>query len=169
MIFGRRYAIFFFLCPTLTTKQPSIDSDCDMLPHATPARAHKNQNRHLSTKMFFPPFQRRGRVRRPYPLPITPQNILCKQPHTKCFKIKGQGGTREQTRSPLVAQQQLAHQLRTTKSNGEKRREQERVVTMSTASTVKGPVLRQDSLATKRLRKASRWRGLHLLLRGQLR
>ena len=45
------------------------------------------------------------------------------------------------TRSSLVAQQQLPHQLRTSQSNGEKGREQERVVTLSTASPVKGPLL----------------------------
>ena len=49
--------------------------------------------------------------------------------------------TLEQTRSPLVAQQQPTYQLRTAQSNGEKGREQERVATTSTASTVKGPLL----------------------------
>ena len=50
-------------------------------------------------------------------------------------------GTIEQTRSPLVAQQQPAYQLPTAQSIGEKGREQERVVTMSTAFTLKGPLL----------------------------
>ena len=42
---------------------------------------------------------------------------------------------------PLFAKQQPAHQLRTSQSNGETGREQERVVPMSTASIVKGPLL----------------------------
>ena len=73
--------------------------------------------------------------------PITPHNFLCKNPNFKSYIIKGRGGYYKQTRSPLVAQQQPAYQLRTAQSKGEKRREQEIVVTMSTASTVQGPLL----------------------------
>ena len=73
--------------------------------------------------------------------PITPQNFLRKQPHSKCYIVKGQGGVYIADTQPLAAQQQPAYRIRTAQSNGEKEREQERVVTMSTASSGKAPVL----------------------------
>ena len=55
---------------------------------------------------------------------------------------KGAGGVHSRHAAPcLVTQQQPAYQLRTAQSNGERGREQERVIIMSTSSTVKGPLL----------------------------
>ena len=51
-------------------------------------------------KRFFALPEGGGRVRRPHPSPITPHNLLCKQPYSKCFIIKGQGGYIADTQPP---------------------------------------------------------------------
>ena len=104
--------------------------------------AHTRFKNDTFVLFFFSPFQRGG-YKDPLSPPFTPQTFLCKQPHSKSyFEVcnKPPGGT-YQTRSTPNAQQQPAHQLRTTQSNGGEGREQEGVVTMSTASTVKGSLL----------------------------
>ena len=89
------------------------------------------------------PFQRGegGTNTPPHPLRhrISYANDPILNPTSK-YIIKRQGGYIRDTQPP-GREQQPAHQLRTAQSNGEKGREQERVVTMSTASTGKGPLL----------------------------
>ena len=79
-----------------------------------------------------------GGVRRP---PHYATEFPMQTTHSKCYIVKGQGGVYIADTQPLAAQQQPAHRIRTAQSNGEKEREQERVVTMSTASSGTAPVL----------------------------
>ena len=104
--------------------------------------------------------------------PITPQNFLCKQPYSKSYLIKGQGGYIADTHPPgraaaaCIPATHSAEQRRKRERAKESGRNEHSLHGEGTPATI---VLQQDRLATKRLRKTSRWRGLHLLLRGQLR
>ena len=106
------------------------------------ARAH---NYFFSTptyqNFFFALPEKGGGYEDPMPPPLRHIISYARNPYSKSYINWGRGGAIEQTRSPLVAQQQPAYQLRTAQSNGKEGREHERVVTMSTASTLKGPLL----------------------------
>ena len=94
--------------------------------------------------------------------------------HSKSFKIKGQWGYNRADRQPpgcaaaaaSVPVRHGAEQRRKRAGAIERGRNGHSLHSEETPATT---LSRQDSLATKRLQKASRWRGLHLLLRGQRR
>ena len=101
--------------------------------------------------------------------PMTPQNFLCKQHLSKSYIIKGQGGCIADMQPPGRAAAACAPATH----SAEQRRKRERAResghnehSLHGEGTPATTLLRQDRLATKRLRKSSRWRGLHLLLRG---
>ena len=136
----------------------------------------KKKTRHLRRTIFFFRPSRGGRgVRRPHPPPITPHNFLyyAKNPHSKSYIIKGQGGYYRADRQPPG---RAAAACVPATHSAEQRRKRERAResghnehSLHGEGTPATTLLRQHSLATKRRRKASRWRALHLLLRGQLR
>ena len=104
----------------------------------------------------------------PFPPPLRRIISYANNPHSKSYIIKGQGRYyRADTQPPgRVPATHSAEQRRKREIARESGHNEHSLHGEGTPATT---LLRQDSLATKRLRKASRWRGLHLLLRGQLR
>ena len=103
--------------------------------------AQKKKSTHNVPKLFFRPSRGGGGYDDPTPPPLRHRISYANNPHSKSYIIKGQGGYyRADTQPPGRA---AAACVPATHSAEQRRegREQVRVVTMSIASTVKGPLL----------------------------
>ena len=109
----------------------------------------------------------------PIPPPLRHRISYANNPYTKFYIIEGLGGyCREDTQPPGRAPATCAPATHSAEQRRKRERARESGHNEHSLHGEGAPATtlhRQDRLATKRLRKASRWRGLHLLMRGQLR
>ena len=102
--------------------------------------AHKKMFSTPTYQNVFSPFQRGGGVQGPHP-PLRHIISYSTNPHAKSHIIKGQGGYyRADTQPPGRAAAACVPATHSAEQ-GRNGREQQRVVTMSIASTMKGPLL----------------------------
>ena len=121
-------------------KQSGCDLTFGYMYHCSQGRTKRKFFDTHVPKCFFHPSRGGGGTKIPSP-PITSQNFLCKQPHSKSYIIKGQGGYIADTRPPGRAAAACAPATHSAEQRRKRERARESGHNKHSIHTVKGTLL----------------------------